>query len=161
MERGRILVAEQQGAFVLKLVGDVRLTFCTALDEFLDRMFVAPNFISVLVDVSAAENIDSTTLGQLAKLAVCAQRRFGLMPVLLSTNPDISRILDAMGFGRVFEIRHERLQSDEQLGDLPTVPGAEAAVRDRVIEAHRVLMGLNEENRAQFSELVCSLEAYR
>ncbi|MDX9874069.1 MAG: STAS domain-containing protein [Spongiibacteraceae bacterium] len=161
MEQGRILVAEQQGAFVLKLVGDVRLTFCTALDEFLKHMFSAPDFASVVVDVSEAENIDSTTLGQLAKLAVCAQRRFGLTPALVSTNPDISHMLDTMGFERVFDVRHEQPVSDEQLAELPIVPGSEAAVRERVLEAHRTLMGLSAENQAQFSELVSALEGYR
>lgn len=161
MHQGRILVAEQKGAFVLKLVGDVRLTFCTALDDFLERMFDSPDFMSVIIDVTEAENIDSTTLGQLAKLAVSAQRRYRLKPVIVSTNPDISRILDAMGFGRVFDIRHQRPVTDEQLGELPVVEGPEAVVRNTVIEAHKVLMGLSDENDAQFRELVCALEACR
>lgn len=161
MHQGRILVAEQQGAFVIKLVGDVRLTFCTALDDFFDRMFGAPDFFSVIIDVTEAENIDSTTLGQLAKLAVAAQRRFALKPAIVSTNPDISRILETMGFSRVFDIRHQIPQSDEQLGDLPVVDGNESLVRNKVLEAHRALMGLSEQNRAQFHELVCALESCR
>jgi anti-anti-sigma factor len=161
MHPGKILVAERKGAFVLKLVGDVRLTFCTALDDFLDRMFGAPDFASVIIDVTEAANIDSTTLGQLAKVAVSAQQRFGLKPVILSTNPDISRILDTMGFGRVFDIRHQWPQTEAQLGELPMVDDSEAAVRDKVIEAHRVLMGLSDENDAQFRELVCALESCR
>ena len=74
MQPGKILVAQQGGAFVIKLAGDVRLTFCTTLDEFFDRMFAEPNFASVIIDLCEAENIDSTTLGQLAKLAITAKR---------------------------------------------------------------------------------------
>ena len=70
MQPGKILVAEQGGAFVIKMVGDVRLTFCTALDDFLERMFASPGFVSVIVELGEADNIDSTTLGQLAKLAL-------------------------------------------------------------------------------------------
>lgn len=161
MVPGKILVAERHGAFVIKLVGDVRLTFCTALDDFLEHMFSAPDFASVIIDLTEAENIDSTTLGQLAKLAISAQRRFHLVPALVSTNPNITRVLDSMGFGRVFDIRHEALRTQAQLDELPQVPGTEQSVRDRVIEAHRVLMGMNEANRAQFQELVCALEASR
>jgi len=161
MQQGRILVAEHSGAFVVKLIGDVRLSFCTALDAFLDRMFASPNFASVIIDLTEAENIDSTTLGQLVKIAINADRRFKLHPLLLSTNPDITRVLDAMGFGRVFDIRKQRPQSRDELRDLPQVDGTESAVRERVIEAHQVLMGMNEQNRAKFQELVCALEASR
>lgn len=161
MQPGKILVAQQGGAFVIKLLGDVRLTFCTALDDFLEHMFAAPNFASVIIDLTEAENIDSTTLGQLAKLAITAEHRYGLVPVLLSTNANITRIIDSMGFARVFDIRHEPLSTEKQLGELPMAHGTENGVREKVIEAHRVLMGMNENNRAQFNELVCALEASR
>ncbi|MET0379400.1 MAG: STAS domain-containing protein [Spongiibacteraceae bacterium] len=161
MQPGKILVAEQSGAFMLKLIGDVRLSFCTALDDFLERMFATPNFASVIIDLTDAENIDSTTLGQLAKIAIAARRRFQLIPVVLSTNPDITRVLDAMGFARVFDIRNELPRTPEQLGELPLFVGSENVVRDRVLEAHQVLMGMNAKNHAQFKELVCALEASR
>lgn len=161
MQSGKILVANQSGAYLLKLVGDVRLSFCTVLDDYLERMFTAPDFASVIIDLTGAENIDSTTLGQLAKVAIAAKQRHGLQPVILSTNPDITRVLDAMGFGRVFDIRHELPNTTEQLAELPLVSGTEAGVCEQVLEAHRVLMGMNEQNRAQFQELVCALEASR
>ena len=161
MQPGKIMVADRGGAFVLKLLGDVRLSFCTALDAYLDHMFAAPDFASVVIDLTEAENIDSTTLGQLAKVAIATQKRFNLHPVLLSTNPDITRVLEAMGFARVFDIRRECPCTREQLGELPMAAGTETAVRERVLEAHQVLMGMNEKNRVQFKELVGALEASR
>lgn len=161
MQAGKILVAEQSGAFMLKLVGDVRLSFCTALDDFLERMFSAPNFASVLIDLTEAENIDSTTLGQLAKISIASRRRFDLLPVILSTNPDITRVLETMGFSRVFDIRQDMPRTREQLGELPIVDGNENVVRESIIEAHQVLMGMNAQNHAQFKELVSALEASR
>ena len=161
MQPGKILVAQQGGAFVIKLAGDVRLTFCTTLDEFFDRLFAEPNFASVIIDLCDAENIDSTTLGQLAKLAIAAKRTHHLVPVVLSTNPNITRILASMGFERVFDIREQRPQTEEQLAELPAVAGSEREVHDKVLEAHRVLMGMNEHNHAQFRELVCALEEVR
>ncbi|MDB6060450.1 MAG: anti-anti-sigma factor [Verrucomicrobiaceae bacterium] len=161
MHTGKILVAQQGGAFVIKLSGDVRLTFCSTLDEFFDRMFAAPNFASVIIDLCEAENIDSTTLGQLAKVAITAKRTHQLIPVVLSTNPNITRILTSMGFERVFDIREQRPQTEEQLRELPAVADSENVVRDKVLDAHRVLMGMNEQNHAQFRELVCALEGTR
>jgi hypothetical protein len=64
-----------------------------------------------------------------------------------------------MGFRAVFDIRTEALESDESLQDLPVVDCSEEALRKKIIEAHRLLMGLNDDNRAKFSELVTSLES--
>ncbi|HET8711370.1 MAG TPA: STAS domain-containing protein [Spongiibacteraceae bacterium] len=161
MQSGKILIAQQSGAFVIKLTGDVRLSFCSALDEFFERMFATPHFASVIIDLCEAENIDSTTLGQLAKLAITAKRTYNFVPVILSTNPNITRILRSMGFERVFDIRQQRPQSEATLAELPMVEGSESAVRETVLDAHRVLMGMNEKNHAQFQELVCALEATR
>ncbi len=161
MQPGKILIAQQSGAFVIKLTGDVRLTFCSALDDFFERMFATPNFASVIIDLCEAENIDSTTLGQLAKLAITAKRLHSFVPVVLSTNPNITRILRSMGFDRVFSIREQRPESENSLSELPVVAGSEGEVRETVLDAHRVLMGMNEQNSAQFKELVCALEANR
>lgn len=159
MQPGKILVADHQGAFAIKLVGDVRLTYCTALDEFCEKMFEAPDFHQVVVDLSAAENVDSTTLGQLARLAITARERCQQTPVAISTNPNISRVLDCMGLDRVFDI-HREPQRQQCLDDeLAPVAECESGVRDRVLGAHRTLMGLSEENRVQFQELVCALES--
>ena len=90
MTPGRILVANGDGTYLLKFVGDVRLGLGATFDEFLDRVFKDENLASVLVDLSAAENIDSTSLGVLARLSVQAKARLGCAPTLVSTRPDIT-----------------------------------------------------------------------
>lgn len=147
---------------MIKLVGDVRLTLCTTIDEYFNEMFAAPGFTGVLVDLSEAHCIDSTSLGLLAKLAVQARQRYHLIPIIISPNPDITRLLDSMGFDKVFDIRNNdparRQAVNSSTRELPVVPADEDCVRDKVIEAHRVLMALNEKNRETFSPLVSTLE---
>lgn len=159
MGAGKILVGSHQGAYVIKLSGDVRLSYCTALDEYLARMFGDPEFVGVLVDLNDAQNVDSTTLGQLAKLAIQARDRYRLRPVLLSSNPDITRLIASMAFDQIFEIRDECFCEDRPLGDLPAISGTETDVRTRVLEAHKVLMSLSTKNADSFKELVNSLES--
>lgn len=159
MPGGKILVAEHQGAYVIKLVGDVRVTLCVAFDDYLEQMLVPGRFHSVIIDLSEAEGIDSTTLGLLAKVAIRAESRFRYKPVIVSTNESITRLLRSMGFDAVFDIHTRALDSDDTLQALSVADCSEAEVRLKVIEAHRLLMGMNEENRARFSELVTSLES--
>lgn len=158
MQPGKILFAEHEGSFIIKLVGDVRLTLCTSFDEFLERMFTHPKFLSVVVDLNDAEGIDSTTLGLLAKLAIQSQKRFNFRPVLLCNKEDILRIISSMGFDEVFEVQQGASQIDKA-AELPMRQEAEDAVRQRIICAHKVLMDLRAENRLRFQELIKALEA--
>ena len=66
----RICAASDGGAHILRLEGDVRLTMCTALDNYFQNIFSQPDFVSVWVDLTEAKGLDSTTLGMLAQLAI-------------------------------------------------------------------------------------------
>lgn len=156
---GRILVGSEQGVYVLLFEGDVRLTLCTAVDGYLDKMFHDEEFKSVVVDLSRTESIDSTSLGVLAKLSIQADKLFSYTPTLISTVSDITRILDSMGFEDVFHIVEEPLTYTDQLGELPRVHSSHEDLRQRVLDAHRTLMAMNESNRETFQDLVATLEA--
>ena len=159
MALGRILVGNGDGTYLIKFVGDVRLSLGAAVDEFLDRMFRDGKFRSVVVDLTATEGIDSTALGVLARLSVQARNRLAFKPTLVSTRPDITRLLTAMGFDDIFHIVREPLQRACQLGDLPRTDLPPEELRCRVIAAHRGLMALNDNNRERFEDLVATLEA--
>ena len=156
---GRILVANGDGTYLLKFVGDVRLSVGAAFDEYLDRLFQTERMRSVLVDLSAADGIDSTSLGVLARLALQAKSRWGCMPTLISTRDDITRLLTAMGFDDVFHIVKEPLEEERQLGELPSSDLSLEEMRRRVLTAHRNLMAMNDENRERFEDLVATLES--
>lgn len=156
---GRILVGAHDGVYVILFEGDVRLTLCTAVDGYIQKMFVDPEFRSVVVDLTKTENIDSTSLGLLAKLSIQAEKQFGFQPTLVSTNQDVTRILFSMGFDDVFTLVEEPLEHQEQLGELPVVDASEDDMRQRVLDAHRTLMSMNEQNRETFHDLVATLEA--
>lgn len=158
MSTGKIQFAEQNGTFVLKFVGEVRLTLCSALDATIERIFGARNFSSIIIDLTETSSIDSTTLGLLAKLSILSRQKIGLLPTLVSTNADISRLLESMGFEQVFNMVGTPLPCPECLRDLPAQDLSEELVRAKVLEAHRILMGLNEHNREAFSDLVTALE---
>lgn len=159
MAQGKILVASHDGVYVLKLEGDVRVTLCGAVDSFLETMFADPELSSIVVDLSDAEAIDSTTLGLLARLSIESKERLGAPPTLISTRKDITRVLVTMGLDDVFNILEEPLSAPEQLGELECVEIGEDAMRRKVIDAHRALMDLNGRNQATFQDLVDALEA--
>lgn len=159
MADGKFLAASQDGAYVIRLTGDVRLTLSTTIDEYFQAMYDDPNFVSVWVDLCDVEGIDSTTLGMLAKLALEVKQKFGFVPAIYSSSSGINRLLKSMGFQRLFELHEELCVAPQNVNEIPAVPGTEQVVKEKVLEAHRVLMNLNEDNRAQFKDLMAILEA--
>lgn len=158
MQEGKILAASHNGAYVIRMVGDVRLTLSATIDEYFEQMYADPEFASVWVDLCDAEGVDSTTLGLLAKLALEVKSRFGFQPAIFSCEAGINRLLNSMGFEQLFELHEEACANPEEITEIPQVEKSEHAVKEKVIEAHRVLMDLSEENRTRFKDLMSVLE---
>ena len=157
--RGKILVAAHDGTYLLRFVGDVRLTLCVAIDDFLQKMLEDPCFTAVVIDLSQAHYLDSTSLGILAKLAKETQRKTARSPILVRPAAEIMRSLVGLGIDGLFEQGGAEFTGFAPGAALKASEPSEADTRRRVIEAHRVLMALNPSNAAEFSDLVAQLEA--
>lgn len=158
MTQGRILLGEHKGVYLLKFVGDVRVNLCVTMDTCLREVLDQEDFCSALIDLSETDGIDSTALGLLARLSLETKRRYGAVPTLVSTRGDITRILETMGFDDIFNLVDEPLACPSQLGERPLMECCEEDARQRVLDAHRILMALNDENRSRFQDLVTTLE---
>lgn len=158
MNEGEIFYACQDGHYVLKFVGEVRLTLCSTIDRHLETLLSQDEITDTLIDLTETINIDSTSLGLIAKLAIKTAERQMPKPTLVSTNPDITRILLAMGFDEVFLLLDTLPTSVKDLKQVPFVQESEDRIKQRIIDAHRVLIDLNEGNRSAFKDLVETLE---
>lgn len=152
--------AEHNGTYVLKLRGDVRVPICTSLESFIeDHLLNDKRLRAVMIDLTETDSIDSTALGLLAKIAV-ALRELNLgKPIILCLSSDINRILASMGFDEVFRILQTTAALRDRLDELPDEVLSEAEVTQCVIDAHRTLMGLSENNQQTFRSLVDALES--
>jgi len=156
---GRIKAAFASGVFVLKLCGDVRLTLCATLDRQARQLAETPGLETLIIDLRDTTNVDSTALGFLAKVAMAVQGLVSEPPTIIADNPDVQRMLDVMGFSRIFTLVESPITEAHDLCDLPEIPTDVEETRQRVLEAHRILMRLNEHNREEFQPLVEMLEA--
>src|SRR5690554_7719433 len=110
----KILQAEKQGIYVLKFIGEIRLNLCSTMDNLVETTTGNPQFKTVLIDLTETEIIDSTTLGLLGKIALAARKQSRFLPTLISTNPDITRIITSMGFDKIFIIVREPASRSEE-----------------------------------------------
>lgn len=161
MNCGSILYAVHDGNWVLRLRGDVRAPWCTSVDALLERMFADPAIQGVVVDLRDATNIDSTMLGVLAKIAVRSRERYGRAPVVVAPTPDVRRVLESMCLDRVLRITDDAPAAGCECAELQADDSPESEVCRQVADAHRVLMDIDERNRARFSEVVATLEGHQ
>ncbi len=155
---GTILFAQLDNVQVLKFVGDVRVTLGPTISRYLESIGQDTSLKSIVIDLTEAVGIDSTSLGLLAKISLRSQEFLKVLPTIVSTNADVTRILHSMGFERVFLIVEDTDLCRDQMGELPTSVVSESELREQVLEAHRVLMSLNKSNEMKFRDLVEALE---
>ncbi len=159
MDAGSIKIAEHEGIYVIKMEGDVRLTLCLSFDNFIQKMLDAPNFCSVMFDLTDAKAIDSTTLGLMAKISIMSKDINPERPMVITDSPSIQRLLVSMGFEDIFSIVEQASLPAQANQSLELEISDEELVRQKVVEAHRILMNLNEDNENAFKELVDALES--
>lgn len=159
MATGKILTAEVDGVYVFKFVGDVRVTLCGTLDKLVGNMLQASSLRAVVADLTKAQGIDSTSLGLLAKLAIHTQKCNDRKAIIICTNPNIKRTLESIGFDKIFKILEDWPSAPTEFTEAEEVTIPQDSLQQKVIEAHRILMSMNEANKEHFQDLVTMLEA--
>jgi anti-anti-sigma factor len=158
--QGKILISDKSDNYLLKLVGDVRLTLSGTLNRYMEILFGKNQVKSVVVDMLDADGVDSTTLGLIAKLGLHSREYYQINVKLFCQNPSIIRTLECMGFDEIIDIFQQSPDEfDAELRNLEEVPTAVDEVRKQVLEAHRLLLKLNPKNSAEFTDLINALEA--
>ena len=161
MSVGKILVSDEQGNYLIKFIGDVRVTLCGSLNRYMETIFGSSEVNKVVVDMLEAEGLDSTTLGLMAKLGLHCRKEYGLDVQVFCQNPSILRTLDCMGFNDLFEIFQEvpETKTNGKLHSIAAVDTEMDEIRRQVLEAHRLLVELNPENSTEFTDLIRALES--
>ena len=159
MNSGRILVATVDQVPILKFIGDVRVLMSSALDNYFSSLYEKPVLDKMIVDMTETYGIDSTALGLIAKMAIQLRNRFNVSPTIVSTNPDITRILRSMSIDRICNIVENIDSKDAEFDELNQLDETEETVRQKVIEAHQTLMALSDENKVEFQDLISVLKA--
>ncbi len=158
MSTGHVEYASLNGTHIFKLIGEVRAQSCISLDKLLNRIEQQQNVVGAIVDLTESTFIDSTVLGILAKLGLKLKQVHHIQAVMLSTNPDITTLANSMGLGQVFVILNycgdPNVCTQALLDDNIT----HGTMLGTVLDAHKTLMKLNENNQNMFEPLVKQLE---
>ena len=155
MSEFNIQTATEEGVCHIRLTGRVTFSMSRRFDAFIDELFQEP-LSEIILDLRETDHIDSTMLGLLAKIARIFIERYHRKPALLSTRDDINILLDSMGFDAAFELRTSADVVPFFLEDIPLLEKS-VPMPETLLEAHSLLMDLDERNVDRFSHTVDAL----
>jgi len=157
---GHVMAGAVDGTCIIKLVGSLRcveaesIAQSEAMNAYLDQCFASGDFRHFLVDLSETEAIDSTNLGIIARIAQHTRANALPKASIVTTRPEITRLLSTMGFDYVFIIIDNLARVPNAVEELPTVSPSDIEVARLVLRAHEALSALNEHNRTAFKSVV-------
>ena len=160
-------MAEEDGHYLLRLIGDVRVTQCMDISQYLQGIFKSKDIKSLTVDLSGAKWLDSTTLGLLTRLAQLVISKGCCKPIIVTQNDDIIELLRSMYMQLVYDFSRDDDNCVELLvdsctnfngGDSRSTVLDKDEIKREVINAHRALMELSTENTKKFTDLLKALE---
>lgn len=159
-DAGRAFYARRERDWVLRFDGAIAYTMAHDVDRFLDHLFAHEHPQAVYVDLNRATAIDSTGIGLLAKLANGMRHAGRGKPVLLSAHPDINELLTSLCLDEVCTLVTSGAAADGAAladGAVVAIPATTPSERDlarTILEAHRLLSALSEENCVAFRPVV-------
>jgi anti-anti-sigma factor len=145
----------------LVLKGQVRYIAAHALRSFIDDLLVQRPGDTVIIDLRELESIDSTGMGLLAHLGRVALEH-GRRAVIVCGVHDVMTCLRSAAFDSLF-VMVERWPFAEE-ADVSEVPLDDGELLPDVVgrlmlDAHRDLASLSEENRQTFAGVIAALES--
>lgn len=168
MADGRVTYAAEGGWHVLRYFGRVDYTMAPAIERYLENLAHGPSDSArpYLFDLSEARLLDSTNLGLIARVVERSRAQGASRSAVLSQSGDIDDVVRSMGFDAIVDLISARPTA---LRDVGSAQGETEIVTDEtasqgemlrtMLEAHRALAGLDDEETGQWRDVVTMLEA--
>ena len=154
MYNGQYLYTKYNNIYFIKFIGNIIYPISNDLNKFLDCIFMHKDFENIVVDLTQTEQIDSTNIGLLAKIAKFMFDNFNKKTTLISTNENITQLLVNMGLNKIFIIIDKPFDLDANLKTIPHIKKTDKQMARTMIEAHSNLIKLNQKNRKLFENVV-------
>ncbi len=158
MAEAQILAATRNNIAAVRIVGRASFKVSEQLRQF-GRREIEKGVESIIFDLSECQGMDSTILGVFAMLGLEGRGKTEL--VVVNASDAVRNSLDVVGVSRLCRF------ADQTVADLKWSTLCEAAAgavsteetSETILEAHRTLMNLDEDNVPKFKDVVELLES--
>ncbi|MET0792380.1 MAG: STAS domain-containing protein [Polyangiaceae bacterium] len=158
MTLGHVTHAAREGVHVLRYFGTVNYTLAPGLQRFLHHLIHEGSVSGLVFDLTAAESLDSTNLGLMARVNEEIHDLGAANSVIISSNEDIDVVLRSMGFDQTFDLFATAQVPDSVAEPVASEAPSAAELQHTMLDAHRALCRLSEAGRLEFEPVVACLE---
>lgn len=151
---GELLISNKDGVYRVRVAG--RATFdCAPPLRDLAKTLEQGAFSGIQIDLKKCEWMDSTFMGILAMLGLCA-RKLGVPMEICSAGENNAALLAGLGLKKLFVFTDRGFDGEDsgewKSGKPDVVQAAEGA--QTVLGAHKTLMNVDEQNVEKFEKVV-------
>jgi len=158
MIENKYLYAEDNLNYFIKLSGNLKYTDCGSFSSFLTKLEDDNQFENILIDLTDATYLDSTNLGLLARTSQILIDKTGHRLTVISTNPNITELLQNIGFDDICIIIDKPDDILKSLNYTGNIGHHEENMAKVMLDAHKRLMSMNETNKNEFKNVVALME---
>lgn len=151
MSNGEVIIASREGCYAIQVSG--RATFeCAPPLRTLSKELDQTSFQKVEIDLENCQGMDSTFMGVLAMMALRA-KKIGAEIIICNASEPNKTLLYGLGLKKLFQFTTGHVDvSDAAARESEAVDQRTNATT--VLEAHKTLMGVDEENVKKFEKVV-------
>lgn len=143
---------------VLKLNNDWRFEKSPLLEQLLCEILPKIRVKSMVIDLNNVTFVDSTILGLLAQIGLAFRKQCHQTAYLVSSHPEINEILLSMAFDTIFKFSVKAPLPYPALSALEAQKMDVQTLEEAVLNSHKTLTSLSENNKKAFAELIQMLE---
>lgn len=154
----KYLAGEYDGKLFIKIVGNATMKNSKTLDLLFEKVFKETEK-DIIIDLEESNYMDSTMLGLLAKTAIRLKKTWNKKMYVMNIPNTVGMSLKSTGVDKLMEVIEK-----EKIGEVATEKletrdfDVKSEKSQHILDSHRVLMELNDENKIVFKNVVNLLE---
>ena len=160
MNDANLFVSRDSEKCVVKVVGRATLAICPKLRDLIKSFEASAEWGEIVFDLSRCVGMDSTFMGILTMFALHAKQH-GMTIEILNAGPANRKLLTGLGLGGLFDYVEDASTESEDGVDGTSKPSespASSSTAETILEAHKTLMEVDENNVDKFKKVVEMVE---
>ena len=152
----QVLWGVQDESLYVAIEGRANWTYCAAFHDLCKTKF--KEGMNVVLDISMCTQLDSTFLGTIHEVVAKAGKA-SLHSVIQGALPEIRGQFEELGMELVLgKISSEMRPLPGQMSSLGSTATGDLTAAQRMLDAHKALASLGDQNRAEFLQLIKALQ---
>lgn len=158
MEEDHYKYTKIDSKYYIKLSGELRYNWSSGFNAFIEELFKRNDYENIIVDISDVTYLDSTNIGLIAQIARYVIDNFSHKLAVIVQGEEIKKLLLDMGFSEICNFIPKEEEVDHDMKSINTESKSKNELGRMLLEAHRTLMEINENNEKKFKNVVEMLE---